>query len=340
MQKHILLIGMNFHTYENNIVKCLESLNCTVDKIIDSPKRPHGYGFVPEKWRKKDQARFQTKELAMLTKPYDYDIVLTFVGRYLQPFFLKELRKKNPTAKFILYLWDDLARLENFYDVKDYYDEIITFELKDALKYGFRFVPLYYMPEYHPIDIPKIYDLCTISSEHSDRMIIFRKLLNDNKQSIKYKFQVVTGWLPYIKYLFFGKKKHDELNGLSCTIKPFSTEDTVQLMSESRAILDVQHFTQNGLTNRTLEAMGSCIKLVTTNEEVKYYDFYNPNNICIIDRENPHIDLEFLRSPYEEVKKEIYDKYSLKSWLENILFNTHQDYLNCSWDEVKKCILN
>jgi len=331
------MIGMNFHTYEDEIIKCISEMGFSVDKITDQPNRTHGYGLLPVKIREQDTVLFLKKQLKHLNK--SYDIVLVFVGRKLQKFFLEELRKRNPNAKFILYLWDDLARVKNYYEVKDCYDEIITFELEDALKLNLRFVPLYYMPEYCVRKTNKTYDLCTISSEHSDRIGIMRSLIKSNTDGMLFNFRILALWKSYIKYILSGRKKEDEKNGLLYTTKSATIPETAKLMSESRAILDIQHFSQKGLTNRTLEALGAGIKLVTTNEEVKYYDFYNPNNICIIDRDDPKIDINFLRSPYEEVQKDIYDKYSLKAWLEDILYNTKKYYLNLDWEEVKKQII-
>ena len=49
------------------------------------------------------------------------------------------------------------------------------------------------------------------------------------------------------------------------------------------------------------------------------YDFYNPNNILVVDRETPHIDISFIHSKYHHIDDEIRKKYSLSSWLINLL---------------------
>lgn len=332
------MIGTDFYTYEDNIIKCLEEFDYSVDKITDEPRRIHGYGFVPEKYKKKDQFYFQKKLLTRLNKTYD--VILVIVGRKIQNFFLEELKKRNPNAQFILYLWDEIARVENFENVKDFYDEIITFDLDDSLRRGFRFVPLYYIPEYHLTNTLKKYDVCTVSYDHSDRMKIIRKFIEDNPQKIKYNFRLLGSWRLYLKYILAGRKKTDVEHGLLYTTKDASISEIAGYMSESRAILDIQHYTQKGLTMRSIEALGSGVKLITTNDEIKYYDFYNPNNICIINREDPHIDINFLRSNYERVPHDIYEKYSLKSWLEAILYKKNYYYLNCDWEEVKNLIFD
>jgi hypothetical protein len=71
---------------------------------------------------------------------------------------------------------------------------------------------------------------------------------------------------------------------------------------------------------RTLEVLGARRKLITTNATIKDYDFYNENNIFILDRENPVISAEFIKTKYQEVDRDLYLKYSLEYWL-NEVFN-------------------
>ena len=68
------------------------------------------------------------------------------------------------------------------------------------------------------------------------------------------------------------------------------------IFMSSRAVLDVTHPRQCGLTMRTLETLGASKKLVTTNTAVRGYDFYDPTNIAVIDRRSPIIDPDFLGS--------------------------------------------
>ena len=53
----------------------------------------------------------------------------------------------------------------------------------------------------------------------------------------------------------------------------------MEIFSDSRCILDAPQAGQVGLTIRTIECLGAKRKLVTTNSDIKNYDFYNENNI-------------------------------------------------------------
>ena len=98
-------------------------------------------------------------------------------------------------------------------------------------------------------------------------------------------------------------------------------------MNQSKAVLDIQFSSQIGLTMRSIECIGMGVKLITTNTSIRKYDFYNENNILIIDRENPIIDWDFLDKQYEEIEEKIYEKYSLKNWIDVILTDKKEVYM-------------
>ena len=83
--------------------------------------------------------------------------------------------------------------------------------------------------------------------------------------------------------------------------------------------MDVENAGQHGLTMRSIEMVGLQKKLITTNRDIVNYDFYHPDNILILDRENPVADRNFFEKPYKVLEEEIYRKYSLSSWLTEIL---------------------
>ena len=60
---------------------------------------------------------------------------------------------------------------------------------------------------------------------------------------------------------------------------PINGEEMNQLFLNSRCILDSPQAGQLGLTIRVLEALGAKKKLITTNKDIKNYDFYKEENI-------------------------------------------------------------
>lgn len=63
----------------------------------------------------------------------------------------------------------------------------------------------------------------------------------------------------------------------------------IAVLAISKAQIEIQHPSQKGLTTRAFESLGTKTKLITTNPAIRQYDFYNSNNILIIDRNNPVI---------------------------------------------------
>ena len=60
--------------------------------------------------------------------------------------------------------------------------------------------------------------------------------------------------------------------------------------------------------------------IITDNFSVKEYDFYNPNNIFVIeDVDNITIPLDFFKTDYQEIDIKLREKYHIKNWIHNII---------------------
>ena len=103
--------------------------------------------------------------------------------------------------------------------------------------------------------------------------------------------------------------------------KNLSMNSILDLYKESNVILDIHHPLQNGLTIRTFETLGAKKKIITTNEQIKKYIFYNSNNILIIDRKSPKIDINFFKQDFQDCDKDLYYAMSLNGWIDTIFYN-------------------
>ena len=104
----------------------------------------------------------------------------------------------------------------------------------------------------------------------------------------------------------------------SISFIPLTHRNISELVHESKVILDINHPKQVGLTMRTFEAFGAQKKLITTNADVANYDFYDKNNILVIDRLNPLINNEFLTGPFVAPDEKILLKYSIQGWITDL----------------------
>ena len=101
--------------------------------------------------------------------------------------------------------------------------------------------------------------------------------------------------------------------------KGFSFKESAQKIQQSEFLLDFHNPIHNGLSFRTFESIGYEKKLITDNVLVKGFEFYNPNNIFIIENENFKRFEEFATTPYEPLAEEIKEKYSFTNWIKQLL---------------------
>jgi hypothetical protein len=76
---------------------------------------------------------------------------------------------------------------------------------------------------------------------------------------------------------------------------------------------------------RTIEMLGANKKIITTNTDIKHYDFYHPNNICIVDRDKVLVPTKFMETPYVPVEDQVKDRYSVNYFILDILGLTQKN---------------
>ena len=325
--KKILFFSASFFGYQTEITNKLVALGAEVDFFDERPKNNFLYKSLIrfDKRIIKIPIENYYRDIISKTKTIDYDFVLFLKAEVITTEILKELRQHQKNAKFILYLWDSLEEYKSIVKLFPLFDKILSFDARDVDTYSFlHFRPLFYLDAYAQlpeIQIKNKNDIIFIGTGHLDRYPILMQLrdycrLNTIKN---YFFIYLQDWrLFYIRKLFsqnFRKAKKSDFK-----LKPISKEEITTLVTNTICIIDIEKQIQSGLTMRTIEVLGARRKLITTNATIKEYDFYNENNILIIDRENPIISAEFIRKKYEKVDPEIYIKYSLEYWL-NEVFN-------------------
>jgi len=250
-------------------------------------------------------------------KKVKYDFIFVIKGDKLEANFLKRLKELNPNAKMVLYLWDDIKRIPNFFSNRMFFDKIYTFDRYDMKEYNLEFLPLFFCKDFVYNDNKKTIDVYFSGWDHSDRREILERMRTfflDNH--LNYYYYIYTGrgavFRRKLKQLDF-KKEPEYIK-----YKTLSLDKNAELTKSSKVLIDIQHPSQKGLTMRTFEALASKSKLITTNKDIMNYDFYTSDNIAVIDRENPMIDLDFFISPYQEIGMEIVEKYSLENWVKTI----------------------
>lgn len=324
--KRILFMSIKFFNYENLIKQELEALGASVDWYDE---RPSNTLFTKAMIRiRKSLVKHSIEKyfhsLMADTQNKKYDYFLLIKGETTPKFFLEYLRKANPDIKLIFYTWDSFVNNSAGQAIIKEFDATFSFDNDDAKKYGMKFRPLFFSRDYERINYEdakeskldnKIYDLSFIGTAHSDRYTIAEKvrLVCLEQQLLVYIYYYSASKLFfYLKKVFNNEFRVFDKNKISFI--SLSHSQIIDIFTKSKAILDINHPNQKGLTMRTFEALGASRKLVTTNSEILNYPFYNPVNVLIIDRNTPKINTDFFVIPFSPISPKVYEAMSLRGW--------------------------
>lgn len=131
-----------------------------------------------------------------------------------------------------------------------------------------------------------------------------------------------------LTYLFdvFSNDKQSNRSGINYLDSKITYPEIIKKIQESKVIVEINKDGQVGLTLRALEAVFYGKKLVTNNSRIKEYDFYNPNNILVLDDVNSVDLIEFLNKPFQPLSRQIIEKYSFSNWINGITrFNRREE---------------
>ena len=122
-----------------------------------------------------------------------------------------------------------------------------------------------------------------------------------------------------------GRKTYPD-DSITIIDKIIDFEENINRARQARVLIDFVIDEHKGLSFRTFEALGYQQKLITTNPQVKYYDFYHPNNFLIWDGHDFAALDDFLEKPYVHIDESIRKKYSFGNWINYILkINPYQE---------------
>jgi len=322
--KKVLFISIGFYDYDLAIKSQFKKMGYNVDFFSEVPKQTFKYKYYKRTKNTKGHNSIVEQHTSSIIDESvkNYDLVFIIKCENLSNTDILALREKSPNAKFVLYLWDSINRILGISDKIELFDKVFSFDRLDCLSNNkLIFNPLFFREEYDNgslIEEKQYYDIYHLGWYHSDRFKIIKKIskyLDNNK--LRYKLILFTGYFNFLlQSIFGGELKGNRKNLIFKSINSKEKFDNIQ---KSKAILDIAHPLQNGLTMRTIELLGMQKKIITTNKEIVNYDFYNPNNVLIIDRENPCLDLSFFKTNYKKIPEDIRLKYSITNWLSRMV---------------------
>ena len=206
--------------------------------------------------------------------------------------------------------------------ITPHFDTIYSFDFDDCKKYKFN-----YLNQFLPFTISEIkkireemnYNITTrscffIGEYLSNRVEVINNLapiLLNNNYNIDFHL---------INYRLGSKKaklnlKKSDYYSLGQKISYF---DNIEKIKQSDIILEIGQIGQTGVTLRAIEAILFNKKLITTNKSIREYDFYNPEQIFILESQS-YIDIiKFLQTKFTPVSLDILYRYSADAMLMTI----------------------
>lgn len=318
--KNILIILPYFFEYEKIISDALKKLGSNVYTINENIKNSsimhRIYLNIYKRLNNQDLyiKKYYINKIKKI--PMDnIDYILVIKGSTLNNEIINVIKKKYSKAKWIMYQWDTV---KNHYthalSIEKNFDKIFSFDEVDCDTYNWIYRPLFYSID-RDCNISMKYDISYVCSFHSERYKLLKLLKNYIKKNNTVTFfdylytkKINFFYQKYVKRKNMGDFKYKKLN-------PFEIN---RLYDESKCIVDYTFPKQNGLTMRTIESIGHKCKLITNNKYILNSDFYDSQNIYVYDFDNFNIPTDFIYSPYKELNSEIYHKYSLLGWIEDV----------------------
>lgn len=232
-------------------------------------------------WRKKVRT---IEKVILFDSGWDYEIT-------------SYIKKVNSKCRIHLFLFNVVTNESHKAMLEDSnIDKIWSFDKNDVAKYHLSFnTPFYTKNKFSPWKSDTLYDVVFVGASKRRKTEIETVLEVCKNSNLKTKFHIISRKEDYIDY-----------------------QDYIQLINNSRAILDIVNQGQRGLTLRVMEAMFMSKKLITNNVDVVNYDFYHPNNIYVLGRDTYSLK-QFMELPFHSYTAKTINYYGVDEWIKRFL---------------------
>ena len=227
----------------------------------------------------------------------EYDLFILGENSF-NPQFTRYIKQHNPNARIIMFIWNAIVPWNS--DKPNYVaafkdkniDEIWTFDKNDAKTFNLPFNTQFYSQDFS-IDTSVIDNDIVFIGRDKGRLKKIKDLEEKfQEMGLKTDINVVLREKDYVPY-----------------------DNYLKTVGRSKAILSVMAGHQVGLDLRAMESIFFEKKYITTNEGITSYDFYDPENIFILGKDNLDNLVDFVNSPYKKIDPKIVAGYDFHNWL-------------------------
>lgn len=313
----VLFILPDFYGYNTLIKNKLFEQGVDAILINDGPKESLFFRILKKMSKSISNAvvnHYYKKKFSSLSNLKFNKIVLVFGGKYFSKKIFYMMKSYFPNSETIYYNWDSCENFPNVLGFYNLFDHFYSFDAYDCKKYRFTFLPLFFTRR-NLVQRKKntCLSIMTFSHKKAKNYYTIKKIIPKNIIIEEFLY------LGHISTFLFNKvfrfKEFKKFKKNDFIYNKISLEDTLNLISNSKFVIDIALPNQHGLTIRTFEALANGTKIITNNKEIKNYPFYTSQNIYILEDEN---DINFFYSDFN-FKFLIDDSFCIDHFLKKLL---------------------
>lgn len=300
-------LGFEVATYPN--APCEPYQLSTYDKVKNILLTALGIANKSLEKKKEDHHQSFAEQIVDDPLKKNYDVTIIFRPDLLENSFLENI--KSISAKMIAYQWDGIDRYPAILEKIAIFDDFFCFNPEDVAE-NIKFLPNFYFDHLNILPEKSKYGITYIGYYYDDRFELLEKI-GSSLKNVKLNFLL----RPFTDEQFLKIKKSKNIQHIK---QIYSYKKLLSISNKSDVLLDIKHPAHSGLSFRFFEGMLLQKKIITTNDSVVNYDFYNPKNVMIL--KDNHVEEEFrafLAQPYQPLEMNILKKYSFSNWFDNLI---------------------
>lgn len=232
--------------------------------------------------------------------------IIVVMDSLITPDYMKWLRDQNPESRIILCYENRVNNTIDSNKLPNTWCEKWSGDPEDCERYGLRYIVGGGYFRFHKVEKkePK-YDIFYIGRDKGRTNKLFELKDVFESRGLRTYFYITATR----KYQRFNKPYYRP---------PIPYDQVLDLLSESRAVLHLTKGGQTGVTIRVLESLINEVKLITDNQMLTGYDFYDKDNIFVLGKDDLDTLPSFLDKPYKPVNDDILERYYFDNFWNNI----------------------
>lgn len=224
----------------------------------------------------------------------------------ITPEYIEWIHTKNPKSRIVI-SYENRADKTIRPDTIPSYVEKWSYDRDDCNKYSMHWGSPSFFLEYRrkQKENPK-YDVFYVGRDkgRAERLFALENELKDN--GLKTYFHICADR----QFLRFKKRYYKKL---------LTYDEYLDLLVDSKAVLNIVPEGQNSITQREMEAIFDGIKCITNNRGVKNFELYDDSIFYILGDEKNRSIISFLKEETKKIDESILEQYDFEQCIQRVL---------------------